>query len=260
MTTRQDLKDTRGLIASYIMSDSRLQSVWGPEMADYTEDGVTRNFWVEESATRIVAMGHITTVPQFLQRFNKWMENPPKRFSIPQLLLLEHTMGVPSHEWERLPSYHQKNPHPANMSDVDAGRANARQTAAWSQFHRMNENLNQTFGDDDMCNEFDSKTSGVVFGPVEGLYSCPDGVTRMVFTNGKTLLVDMQANEAKWAETLETNDLVRMMMPDNSYVVDIVPHTLMEAYTAHAEAHPCGCCSERCGSTESNPIVRSNAA
>jgi hypothetical protein len=236
MATLGELKDKRGLMVSVIMDDTRLRKVWGPEMADWTdENDVTRNFWVEDSVTRILAMGHVTTVPQFRLRFNKWMENPPKRFSIPQLMLLEHAMGVPSHEWERLPSYHQKNPHPDGMSDADAGRANARQSEAWSRFCKKTEELTRTFGDDDMCNEFDSKTTGVVFEPAAEIYSCPQGVTRMVFASGQALLSDMQTNEAKWSEVLDSNDLVQMMTSDGGFVVDVVPHTMMEAYRKYAE-------------------------
>jgi hypothetical protein len=233
MATREELKDKRGLMVSVIMDDSRLRKVWAPEMADWTDDNdVTRNFWVEDSVTRVLAMGHVTTVPQFRLRFNKWMENPPKRFSIPQLLLLEHAMGVPSHEWERLPVYDQKNPHPANMSDVDAGRANAKQTAAWSQFCRETDKHTIHFGDDDMLSEFESKKDGVTLAPSpEGLPPAIDGVRRHVFS---------QAQFSGLVELIKNLPLgvaaVQMIDDSNNSVVDMVPEEMREAYAEHVAA------------------------
>lgn len=116
MTTRIELKDMRGLISSYITGDARVKKLWAPEM---------KEFFVVDSVTRIIAMGHVTTVPQFLKRFNKWMdrwlETKPDRFSTVEMLSLEHACGVPSHEWERLPFFCHRYPHPKGMTHVEAG-------------------------------------------------------------------------------------------------------------------------------------------
>jgi hypothetical protein len=99
----------------------------------------------------------------------------------------------------------------------------------------MTDEFTRTFGDDNMCNEFDSKTTGVTFEPSETIYDAPQGVTRVYFASGKALLEDWQANATKWSETMETNALVQMMLADGRFIFDIVPHTMLEAYRKYAE-------------------------
>jgi hypothetical protein len=227
-TTKEYLQELGGIITSTILGDTRFTATFPFEHPS----------WVKESVTRIIARGYINTPVEFRRRWNKFMENPPKEFNLHQLRLLEHACGCPSYEWERLPIYHHYNPHPKGMSDENAGKANRRQTEAFSEWCRENERFSQTFGGEDMCREFEEKKeNGIpVLVPSE-LEPLPPDSTRMVFKT-KAELNEFQINEAKWNEILDTNVMLRQKSLEGFIVIDIVPHYVwdkMEAERKHAQ-------------------------
>ena len=109
-----------------------------------------------------------------------------------------------------------------------------------------------------MLSEFESKKDGVTLTPSpEGLPPVIDGVTRHVFS---------QAQFSGLVELIKNLPLgvaaVQMIDDSNNSVVDMVPEEMREAYAEHIAAF-----EKRdeqnevtAGSTESNPIARSNAA
>jgi hypothetical protein len=213
MTTKGYLEELRGLITSTIMGDSRLKR----HQFDHPS-------WLNESVTRIVARGYVTDVGQFRKRFNRFMLNPPEEFTLYQMRLLEHACGCPSYEWERLPIYHHYNPHPAGMSDEDAGKANRRQTEAFSAWCRETNRLLETFGGEAMCEEFETKKSGPpqLVASKDGLSPLPPDSTRMIFRT-MAELKEFEVNEQKWNEILETNVMIRQKSLEGYLVIDIVP-------------------------------------
>jgi hypothetical protein len=222
-TTKESLQELRGVIASTIMGDARFRESWPFEHPS----------WLNESVTRIVVKGYVTNIVEFRRRWNRFMENPPKEFTLHQIQLLEHACGCPSYEWEMLPIYHHYNPHPASMSDEDAGKANRRQTAAFSEWCRETNRLLETFGGEAMCEEFETKKSGPpqLVASKDGLSPLPPDSTRMVFKT-KAELNEFQINEAKWNEILDTNVMLRQKSLEGFIVIDIVPHYVWDKMEA----------------------------
>ena len=212
--TRDGLKELRGLILSVITGDSRLLQVWDQQHVHPS--------WIQESVTRIVAKGYVTTIAEFRKRFNRWMQNPPKRFTSYQMQLLEHACGCPQYEFERMPFYCSINPEPATMTPEEGSAANRKHSEAWSHWCRETERLLNTFGDDDMCNDFeDKKTGRIITASPEGLEPLLEGGTRIVFNSMAEFLAEMKTNEEKWGECKWR--LQRAV--DGRPVVDVLPLT-----------------------------------
>jgi hypothetical protein len=212
--TRDGLKELRGLILSVITGDSRLLQVWDQQHMHPS--------WIQESVTRIVAKGYVTTIAEFRKRFSRWMQNPPKNFNLYQMRLLEHACGCPQYEFEVLPVYCALNPEPATMTPEEGGDANRKHSQAWSNWCRETERLLKTFGDDDMCNDFENKKTGrhITASP-DGLTPLPEGGTRIFFASKTELLDEMKANAAKWWEFQWSVQRAA----DGRLVVDVLPPT-----------------------------------
>jgi hypothetical protein len=210
-TTREGLKELRGLILSVVTSNSKLQAVW--------DAGFTHPSWINESVTRIVAKGYVTNIGEFRKRFNRWMQNPPKRFTSYQMQLLEHACGCPQYEFERLPFHCALDPEPATMTPEEGGAANRKHSQAWSNWCRETERLLNTFGDDDMCNDFEDKKTGRYITPSpDGLPPLPDGAMRLFFNSKSEFMNELKVNGEKWCEV--TWSLQRAL--DGRLVVDLL--------------------------------------
>lgn len=218
--TREGLKELRGLIFSIITSNTKLREVW--------DEAFLHPSWLHESVTRIVTKGYVTNIGQFMTRFNRWMQNPPKKFTAYQMQLLEHVCGCPQYEFEALPFYCALNPEPDGMTPAEGGAANRKHTEAWSRFCRETERLMNTFGDDDMCNDFDNQKTAYLTESTGGLNPMPDGATRIVFLSMKTFIDEMKMNVDKWDEV--TWSIQKAV--DGKVVVDVLPLVVNEERAA----------------------------
>jgi hypothetical protein len=221
-TTHDEMQDLRGLIISTLTGDTRFTRTWPFEHPS----------WLNESVTRIVVKGYVTNIGDFRRRFNRFMENPPEEFNLYQMRLLEHACGCPLYEWEKLPVYHHHNPHPASMSDEEAGKANRRHTEAFSDWCQETERFLQTFGGEGMCEEFEQKKSGVpVLTPSEELAPLPHDSTRIIFRTRAEYDNEFRINAAKWEEIYETHGTRRQKSPEGYLVLDIIPYSVMNRDT-----------------------------
>jgi hypothetical protein len=217
-TTKESLQELRGVIASTIMGDTRFKETFPFEHPS----------WVNETVTRIIIRGYVTTPVEFRRRWNKFMENPPKDFSLHQLRLLEHACGCPLYEWEKLPVYDWHLSQQARLkgvSDEEMGKANRRHTEAFSKWCREADKMLQTFGGEKMCEAFEErKENGVpeLVASKDGLSPLPPDSTRIVFRTTAELK-EFEVNEEKWNEILETNVMIRQKSLEGYLVIDIVP-------------------------------------
>jgi hypothetical protein len=223
-TTKESLQELRGVIASTIMGDTRFKETFPFEHPS----------WVKETVTRIIAKGYVTTPVEFRRRWNKFMTNPPKEFSLHQLRLLEHACGCPLYEWERLPVYDWHLSQQANlkgMSDEEMGRANRRHTEAFSEWCRETDKMLQTFGGEGMCQEFEDKKSGVCLTPSQELEPLPPDSTRVVFGTKAEMMSEFRINAAKWEDIYDTHGTRLQMASDGRLIFDIIPYSVMNRET-----------------------------
>ena len=212
MTTKDGLKELRGLILSVITGNSKLLQV--------CDQRDRHPSWMQESVTRIVAKGYVTNITEFRKRFNRWMQNPPTSFNLYTMRLLEHACGCPQYEFETLPFYCSLNPEPATMTPDEGGAANRKHSEAWSNWCQETQRLLKTFGDDDMCDDFESKKTGrYVTASPDGLTPLPDGATRIFFKSSREWLDEMKTNAAKWWEF----EWSVQRAADGQVVVDVLP-------------------------------------
>jgi hypothetical protein len=205
MTNKEYLKEMRGLIVSHVIGNSMLKKVW--------DEAFRHPSFINESVTRIIALGHVKTVGEFLTRFNRWMEKPPTLFSEHQMIQLEHKCGVPQYEFEALPFYCALNPEPQGMTPADGAAANRKHSEAWSRFCCETDQLVKTFGDDAMCEAFDNKEKAYLT-PSPELPPVEDGATRRIYPSMKAFLTDAKQNE--WDDVV-----VRAADDKGAVVVDV---------------------------------------
>jgi hypothetical protein len=223
MTTIQDeIQDLRGLIISTLNSTARFRDTWPFEHPS----------WLLESVTRIVAKGYVTNIRDFRRRFNRFMANPPEKFNLYQMRLLEHACGCPLYEWEKLPFYHHHNPTPKGMSDGESGQANRCHSHAFSKWCQETDRLLQTFGGAEMCQEFEDRKSGIYMTPSKELEPLPPDSTRMVFRTKAEMMKEFRTNEAKWNEIYDTHGTRLQMAPDGLLVFDIIPYSILNKMEA----------------------------
>ena len=210
MATTEYLKEMRGLIKSTILATVGERR--NPEMLDYMLD---------EAAVEIVAKGWVKTVPEFRKVLNEFFGDiQPTKFGLAELKHLTRRCGVETGRYAALPHYCHRYPHPAGMTDKEAGQANRRHWEAWQEKCEEIRRLTMNFGNSEMCEAFDEKEK-TPWLPVDVLDPVPENGERFFYTPEEFA----KFTPEMWSNLLQGGkyDLIVVLSPDYQIVIDAVP-------------------------------------